>query len=302
MSRTRATGKEGVVPRVLLLCLMLALLVGGCGDDEVDRIRDDVDRVTQDVRDRIENAEREFEERRERFGKRIEEVFDEFEKAFQRPERTDPDVRSDGLTRPDTIEGFLTNVLTDVDEFWTKTFAANGLPEPRVGYNWPAPGTAILTACGDRAGDDAAFYCPADDTIYVSQRFAEAVYRGTLRGFPGESAGGRAAGDFAVAYVLAHEYAHNLQMELGIFNSVRSRTAKPFELHADCLAAVWAYSSYAEGEITDEDIREATQAALAVGDFDFSNPQHHGTPEERVAAFTTGFESGDPGACSRFLA
>jgi predicted metalloprotease len=280
---------------------MVVLLLGGCGEDDVDRLRDDVDRVTQDVRDRLEDVEREFEERRDRFGKRIEEVFAEFEKAFQRPERTDPDVRSRGLSRPDTIEGFLTAVLKDIDEFWTKTFATNGLPEPRVFYNWPAPGSTILTACGERADDNAAFYCPADDTIYVAQRFAAAVYAGTIRGFPGESAGGRAAGDFAVAYVVAHEYAHNLQMELGIFNSVQSQTAKPFELQADCLAGVWAYSSYAEGEITDEDIREATSAVLAVGDFDVSNAQHHGTPQERVAAFTTGLDTGDPGACSRFL-
>jgi predicted metalloprotease len=114
--------------------------------------------------------------------------------------------------------------------------------------------------------------------------------------------GGRAAGDFAVAYVIAHEYAHNLQAELGVFNNVQSPTARPFELQADCFAGVWAYAAYAKGDIDDTDIREATDAALAVGDFDIQNAQHHGTPQERVEAFTTGLNTGDPGSCNRFLA
>ena len=70
----------------------------------------------------------------------------------------------------------------------------------------------------------AAFYCPADDTIYVGQQFAADLYNGVLEGLPGE---GNAAGDFAVAYVVAHEYAHNLQTELGIFDNRVTRSAKP---------------------------------------------------------------------------
>ena len=129
--------------------------------------------------------------------------------------------------------------------YWSRTFATAGLPEPRVAFAAVPPGRVYATACGIPAGDDAAFYCPSDDTIYVAQQFAADLYRGVLHGLPGERAGyGRAAGDFAVAYVLAHEYAHNLQQELGIFDNGVGRTAKPFELQADCLAGTWAHSVF----------------------------------------------------------
>lgn len=82
---------------------------------------------------------------------------------------------------------------------------------------------------------------------------------------------------------------------------MRSATAKPFELQADCLAGVWAYSAFAEGAITSEDIEEAARAALAVGDFDIDAKQHHGTPQERRAALLTGFRSGRPSSCDEYL-
>jgi uncharacterized protein len=166
---------------------------------------------------------------------------------------------------------------------------------------WVTPGASVLTGCGVPAGDDAAFYCPADDTIYVAQQFAADLYRGVVRGLPGERAGGRAAGDFAVAYVLAHEYAHNLQQELGIFDNRQTPSARPFELQADCMAGTWAHSVYAEGALEPGDIEEAANTALAVGDFDVGNAQHHGTPEERRAALLDGFDTGDPARCRAYL-
>ena len=159
-----------------------------------------------------------------------------------------------------------------------------------------------LTGCGPPADDSVALYCPADDTIYVGQQFAADLYAGVLRDLPGERAGyGRAAGDFAVAYVVAHEYAHNLQQELGVFDNSVSPTARPFELQADCMAGVWAYSVFAKGDLEEGDIQEATNAALAVGDFDVGNKQHHGTPEERREALEAGFNSGDPSVCRRYV-
>ena len=101
--------------------------------------------------------------------------------------------------------------------------------------------------------------------------------------------------------MLAHEYAHNLQQELGVFDNRVTATAKPFELQADCLAGTWANSVYEQGELEPGDLEEATNAALAVGDFDVGNAQHHGTPQERRAALLTGFRSGEPSACARFL-
>ena len=168
-------------------------------------------------------------------------------------------------------------------------------------YSWVPPGGRRPTACGAVARDDAAFYCPTDDTIYVAQRFAADLYEGVLRGLPGERAGyGRAAGDFGVAYVVAHEYAHNLQHELGLFSLGQGNSSKPIELQADCMAGSWGNSVYAEGRLEPGDIEEAVSTALAVGDFDVSDRNHHGRPEERRDAWLTGFESGDPSVCSRY--
>jgi uncharacterized protein len=280
----------------LLAC---ALLMSGCGSEDV---RDEIQEVRDQVEEQIDRAEREYEERRERYGKRIEEVLADLEKAFERPAQTSPRVRSRGRNEATTIDAFLTDILESNDRYWTRTFATSDLPEPRVTYNWVEPGFGSLSACGERATDRSAFYCPGDDTIYVGQTFAAELYQGVAQGLPGEAAGfGRAAGDFAVAYVVAHEYAHNLQQELGVFDSSRGAQAKPFELQADCMAGTWAYSVYAEGDLQPGDLEEATNAALAVGDFDFGNEQHHGTPQERRDALLAGFESGDPATCSRYL-
>ena len=288
------------MPRpVALLLALLALVLAGCGsDDVVDRAREQAEEVRRDVERRVEAAEREFERRRERYGRRIDEVLGDLDKVFQRPERTSPTVRARGRTGVTTIDQFMTDVLQDIDGYWTRTFAASDLPEPRVRYDWVSPGGITLTACGEPANDRSAFYCPADDTIYVAQQFAAALYEGVLEGLPGE---GRAAGDFAVAYVLAHEYAHNLQQELGIFDNRVSRQAKPYELHADCFAGVWAYSVFATGALEPGDLEEAADAARAVGDFDVGNEQHHGTPDERRSALLAGYESGDPSVCSRYI-
>ena len=283
--------------RIVLLLIVL-LAVAGCGGDDV---RDRVDAAREEVEARYERARDEFEERRERFGKRIEQVLDDIERAVPRAERTSPTVRSRGRNEPQTIDAFLTDVLEDVDGYWTRTFRASNLPQPRVHYVWVPPAARVRTGCGDEADDRAAFYCPADDTIYVAQRFAADLYNGVIRGLPGESSGGRAAGDFAVAYVLAHEYAHNLQQELGIFDNRVTSSAKPFELQADCFAGTWAHSVFEQGDLQPGDLEEATNAALAVGDFDVGNAQHHGRPQERRDALLAGFESGDPSVCARYL-
>ena len=293
---------------LLSLAAALSLCAGlsGCGEEDVDRVADDarerVEEVSRDTRDRVERAREEFEERRKRYGRRIDEVLRDIERVFDRPEETSPVVRSFGRTEPQTIDSFLTGLLRSIDRYWTRTFAAADLPEPRVGFSAVPPGGRRLSSCGTIADDSAAFYCPADDTIYMAQQFAADLYNGVVRGLPGERAGGRAAGDFAVAYVLAHEYAHNLQQELGVFNNDVGETARPFELQADCLAGSWAHSVYEEGLLEPGDLEEATNAALAVGDFDVGNAQHHGTPQERRAALLTGYESGDPRRCEQFVA
>lgn len=199
-----------------------------------------------------------------------------------------------------TIGPYLDDVLTSVDTYWHETLAAEGRPAPAVGHVWVVPGGLVDTACGAQAGDDAAFYCGPDDTIYIGKVFADALYNGTIVGLPGEKAGfGRAAGDFAVAYVVAHEYAHNVQEEKGLLAG--RRRALPTELNADCLAGTWAKWAFGKGGLTDADVQEALDTALAVGDFDYLSPQHHGTPQERHDALLTGLQNGSTNSCDQYL-
>jgi uncharacterized protein len=214
---------------------------------------------------------------------------------------------SNDTAQPQTMEQFLTAVTKDVDTYWTKTFKASGLPEPRVKYTWIPAGRTAASACGDddgAMGDAAAAYCPGDDTIYISEKFATDIYDGTLNGsLPGSSQGyGGTVGDFAVAYIVAHEYGHEVQDELGLFDKYGdSVPTMNFELQADCYAGTWAKSAADQNRLDDGDVQEALDAALAVGDFDTSNPSHHGTPEQREEAWSTGFESGDPSSCDSYL-
>ena len=74
-----------------------------------------------------------------------------------------------------------------------------------------------------------------------------------------------------------------------------------FELQADCFAGTWAKNAADQNRLEDGDMQEALDAVLAVGDFDASSPQHHGTPEQREEAWKAGFDSGKPASCDRFL-
>jgi predicted metalloprotease len=287
------------------ICTVLALLavaLAGCGGGGSTDLGDQIDRARDRIQARVEQAQEDFKERRERYGRRIREVLGDLERVVPKAQRTSAVVRSRGSNEPETIDVFLTRVLDNIDGYWTRTFAAADLPAPSVSFSAIPPGASRPTACGNLADDDAAFYCSGDDTIYVAQKFAADLYRGVVHGLPGERAGyGRAAGDFAVAYVLAHEYGHNLQQELGIFSNVVSSSARPFELQADCFAGTWAHSVFEAGLLEPGDIEEATNAALAVGDFDIGNAEHHGTPQERRDALLVGYESGEPAQCNRFV-
>jgi hypothetical protein len=201
---------------------------------------------------------------------------------------------------PGAIAPFLDDVLASVDTYWHQTDAAAGRPAPSVAHDWVAPGTKVSTACGAAADDNAAFYCPTDDTIYIGQTFAGNLFNGVAQGLPGEKAGyGHAVGDFAVAYVVAHEFGHNVQQEAGQLTGRRS--ALPTELNADCLAGTWGHWAYGQGELDPGDTQEALNAALAVGDFDFLSPQHHGTPQQRHDALQTGLDSATTTACDKYL-
>ena len=195
---------------------------------------------------------------------------------------------------------FLDDVLTSVDTYWHQTDAAEGRPAPSVQHVWIAPGATVNSGCGASANDSSAFYCPTDDTIYVGQSFAGSLYDGVDGSLPGKAAGfGRAVGAWAVAYVVAHEYGHNVQQERGVRGN--PYRALPTELNADCLAGTWTHWEYGQGKITDADVQQVLDTALAVGDFEVTSPQHHGTPQQRRDAVMTGLKDGHDSACDTYL-
>jgi predicted metalloprotease len=267
--------------------LLLALVLAGCGgNDLADQAKDQVAHAREqieEIRQDAQRAGRDVRKLRERLAKQVRETLRQIKQAVPAAgPQTVPPQRNGSK-----METFLTSVIGSVDAYWTRTLAANDLPEPHVAYVWLPPGRQTGTGCGSVAGADAAFYCPNDDTIYVSETFAEQILR--------------IGGDFGVAYVVAHEYAHNVQNELGWLKVGRDIAVKPFELQADCLAGTWGNSVYEAGKLHPGDVEEALRTAYAVGDFDRSNPQHHGTPVERRDAWLRGYRSGDPAACQAYL-
>jgi predicted metalloprotease len=280
--------------RAITLALLLLSLcaAGGCGSG-------DVDRAVQHARDRVQAVREQARATARRVERRVREALDRIEQSVPRAQDPAQAPATRGRTQPGTIDAFLTDVLRSVDAYWTTTLRKAGRPAPSVRYLWVPPGRAVATGCGSPAGEDAAFYCPADDTIYVSQVLATQIYEGVARNFPGERTGsGHAVGDFGLAYVVAHEYAHDIQQELGIARVDPRVGVEPLELQADCMAGLWGNSVYKRGLLHPGDVEEAISTAQAAGDFEYSNPQHHGTPAQRRAAWLLGYRSGDPSRCA----
>jgi predicted metalloprotease len=183
------------------------------------------------------------------------------------------------------MPAYLNAVLANVDQYWGEGFSNWGYPSPSVTAVWfvdtnSACGPQNLSVCGTTASacgaGAVAFYCPGDNTIYLSQAFAY----NTWLDF----------GSFAVAAVIAHEYGHDVQNELGL-----TYTQPYSELQADCLAGTWANSQYFAGNLQPGDVDGAVQlfGALPQG---VGNT--HGTPMQRQTALLTGYNTGNPGQCS----
>ncbi len=201
---------------------------------------------------------------------------------------------------------FVSFVLDDVQSTWSAAFTQSGLtyPEARlVLYR-----DAVETACGVAPAAVGPFYCPPDTSVYLDLSFYE-----TLRERYG------APGDFAEAYVIAHEIGHHVQHATGTMDAIRAeQQSRPadanelsvaLELQADCYAGVWASSADARGIMSHGDLEEGLNAAAAVGDDRLSHaagrsPNQetftHGSSEQRKAWFGTGFDTGDPSACDTF--
>lgn len=202
-------------------------------------------------------------------------------------------------------------VLADTEEVWDEVFRT------QLGRTY-RPATLKLfsevtdSACGGASGATGPFYCPADRRAYLDTSFF-AVLEQRLG----------AAGDFAAAYVVAHEIAHHVQNELGILPRVHARRQQVSqaesnalsvmtELQADCLAGIWAAKAKAKfGTIDADDVAEAVNAARRIGDDTLQaaagrrpmpHTFTHGTSEQRARWFLTGYRSGRLEACDTFSA
>lgn len=206
----------------------------------------------------------------------------------------------------DSLTQFVSYVLDDTQEMWTELFAAQGQQYPTatlVLYRAATP-----TACGTGQAASGPFYCPADQKVYIDLDFFDDLHRRF-----------GAAGDFAQAYVLAHEIGHHIQTITGTSQEVRQlqagnpRAANQLsvlqELQADCYAGVWANSAKRRNLLETGDVEEGLAAAAAVGDDRLQKaagsrvtPEGftHGTSAQRMEWFQRGLTRGSVDACDTF--
>jgi predicted metalloprotease len=202
---------------------------------------------------------------------------------------------------------FLRAVFDDAEALWRMEFQGAGLTYRPARFTIFAH--QVHTACGTQSAQVGPFYCPASFGVYLDPTFFAALSQKV----------GVRLGDFAQAYVVAHEVAHHVQTLLGITHQkaaadhqdpagANARSVR-FELQADCFAGVWLHSVYRRGELTDADIREALDAAAVVGDDFLKNaagqtrpPEEwtHGSSAQRQQWLKTGFQDGRPDSCDTF--
>lgn len=210
----------------------------------------------------------------------------------------------------DTMARFVSTVLADTEDVWTDLFRQGGsqYQDPKLVLFRGAVGTA----CGTGQSAMGPFYCPGDQKVYIDLSFYD-----QLKNQLG------APGDFAQAYVIAHEVGHHVQNLLGISGKVdqmRGRVSKveynqlsvKLELQADCLAGVWAHHAQNARQILEQgDVEEAMNAAAKIGDDALQRAQTgqvvpdsftHGTSAQRQRWFMTGLKTGGVKSCDTFSA
>ena len=212
---------------------------------------------------------------------------------------TGPDPEAD-------LVSFVSFVLDDAQATWTDLFQRSGKtyrPAQLVLFR-----DATDSACGHATSDVGPFYCGADETIYLDLEF----FRELRDRFGAE-------GDFAQAYVVAHEVAHHVQKQLGVSAEVRRLSGEDpdqanelsiaQELQADCFAGVWGHTTYERELLERGDLAEGLNAASAIGDDRIQEQATgdihpdtwtHGSSEQRRQWFETGYESGDADSCNTF--
>jgi predicted metalloprotease len=219
-------------------------------------------------------------------------------------------VETKAPAREDQMADFIAAVVGSTEDTWTEIFSRGGRR-----YEKPVLvlfSGAVQSACGFAQAAVGPFYCPVDNKLYIDLAF----YRDLQDKF-------RAPGDFAQAYVIAHEVGHHVQNQLGIAKQVRdlqSRVSEReanalqvrMELQADCFAGIWAASANRKTRLLEPgDVEEGLRAAAAVGDDliqkrsrGYVSPESftHGSSEQRMRWFRRGLESGDIRVCDTFAA
>ncbi len=221
---------------------------------------------------------------------------------------TDSGPSAQGKAAYDERADFVSVVLADTEDTW-------GALLPEVGRRYVPPtlvlfSNAVESACGFNSSAVGPFYCPGDQKVYIDLEFFDELHR--RFGAPG---------DFAQAYVVAHEVGHHVQNLLGLSRQVQDLRARSSEtqanalsvrqeLQADCYAGVWAYHANAQRRVLERgDIEEGLNAAVAIGDDRLQrqagrsvHPESwtHGSSEQRVRWFRRGFETGSLDQCNTF--
>ncbi|MCH4545599.1 zinc metallopeptidase [Rhizobium changzhiense] len=217
--------------------------------------------------------------------------------------------QSGGTRAPanDEMTAFMRTVLAETEDTWQGIFQAQGqnYEEPRLVLF----SGSTASACGSASSATGPFYCPGDHKLYLDTEFFQEL-----------SDRFGASGDFAEAYVVAHEVGHHVQNLLGIlpkFNQARQRMSEAdankmsvrVELQADCFAGIWGKYTQQKGLLESGDLEEALNAAQQIGDDSLQKrsqgyvvPEsfNHGTSEQRVKWFKRGFDSGQLSACDTF--
>lgn len=216
-----------------------------------------------------------------------------------------------GGARPpaDPQKDMVTRVLGDTEEVWTALFTAMGSryePPKLVLFRG-----SVVSMCGNASSSAGPFYCPADRKVYLDTNFFREL-----------SSRFGAPGDFAQAYVIAHEIGHHVQNQLGTMRDFDQTTAKldvrrrnalavRLELQADCYAGVWGFYAAKRNLLEPGDVEEGLRAASSVGDdtiqkraqgYTVPDAFTHGRADQRMRWFRTGLQSGDPRVCNTFAA
>jgi predicted metalloprotease len=225
----------------------------------------------------------------------------------QGPVDTDVPAQTQGAPQNDTMKEFVARTLGGTEDAWSEIFQ-------RSGARYRQPKLVLFTdgvrsACGVNGSSTGPFYCPGDEKLYLDTSFFNELKTEF-----------KAPGDFAAAYVIAHEVGHHVQNLLGTMDKVAQAQARGgnvqanqysvrLELQADCYAGIWAKYAEGRGLLETGDIEEAMRAAAAVGDDQVQKraqgyvvPESftHGSARERMTWFSQGFKTGDLRQCNTF--